>query len=103
MITITFDSKRPAEKVWSTFRFGKGLAPGETVTSVVVGVALVQGVDPTPAAVLDGAAVLLQGARVMQRLQGGVDGASYRIRIDATTSAGQVLALAGVLPVEEIA
>jgi hypothetical protein len=103
MKTVTWDTKRPVEKVWSTFRFGKQLAIGENVVSVAISVALIQGVDVAPAAVIDGVALLLSGGRVMQRLQGGVDGASYRIRCDATTSNGQVLSLAGVLPVEEIA
>lgn len=94
--------KAPAEKVWVTFKFRRGLAPGESVTSVALSVTLKGGSDATPSAILDGLPVLLADGRVAQRIKAGVDLAAYMVRCDATTSDGQVLVLAGVIPVREI-
>ena len=94
--------KAPAEKVWLTYKYKRGLAPGETVVSVVISVSLKGGVDASPSAILDGAPVLLADGRVLQRVKGGVNLAAYRVRCDATTSDGQILVLAGVIPVREI-
>lgn len=94
--------KAPAEKIWLTFKFKRGLAPGETVTGAAMSVALKGGIDPSPALILDGQAVLLADGRVCQRIKAGVNLAAYRVRCDATTSEGQVLVLAGVLKIREI-
>lgn len=103
MKTEFWPKKDPAEKVWATFAYGAALEPGETIASADLAVTLKQGTDALPSAILDGAALLLAGGRVMQRIQGGADGASYLVRCAATTSTGRILLLAGVVPVEEIA
>lgn len=97
---VTWPKKDPAEKVWATFDYGAALEGGETIQSAVISVTLVQGSDADPQAVLDGPAMLLAGGRVMQRIQGGVAGAAYRVRCAATTSTGRILVVAGVVPVE---
>lgn len=97
--TVLWQPKVPAAKVWLTFGFSKGMPPGVTIQSVSMSVQLKQGVDASPSAVLDGAPQILAGGRVMQRVQGGVIGASYRIRCAATLSNGAVIILAGVVPV----
>lgn len=102
MKTELWPEKDPAEKVWATFAYAPALEASETIQSAALTVSLKQGSDATPAAILDGAAVLLAGGRVMQRIQGGVNGASYLVRCAATTSTGRVLLLAGVVPVVEI-
>lgn len=94
--------KAPAEKVWLTFKFKRGLAPGETILSVNISVTLKGGSDADPQAIRDGQPVLLADGRVSQRIQGGVDLAAYLVRCDATTSEGQILVLAGVFRVREI-
>lgn len=94
--------KDPIEKIWVTFSYGPGLEAGETVVSVELEVTLKEGVDATPAAILDGAAQLLSGGRVVQRVQAGVAGAAYQVRCAAATSSGRVLLLAGVVPVETL-
>ncbi len=102
MKTELWPEKDPAEKVWAIFVYAPALEAGETIQSAALTVTLKQGTDATPAAILDGAPVLLAGGRVMQRIQGGVDGASYLVRCAATTSTGRVLLCAGVMPVVEI-
>lgn len=94
--------KAPAEKVWLTYNYKRGLAPGETVTGAAMNVALKGGVDASPTLILDGQPVLLAEGRVCQRIKDGVDLAAYLVRCDATTSEGQVLVLAGVIRVREI-
>lgn len=100
--TVNWPDKAPAEKVWLTFKFKRGLAPGETVVSVAMVVTLKGGTDASPSSLLDGAPVILADGRVLQRIKAGVDLAAYQVRCDATTSEGQVLVLAGVIPVREI-
>jgi len=100
---VPWPQKDPIEKVWATFAYGPGLEPGETILSAAMTVTLKQGTDASPAAILDGAVVILAGGRVLQRVRGGIAGAGYLIRCAATTSTGRVLLLAGVVPVEEIA
>ena len=94
--------KAPAERVWVTFKFKRGLGPGETITAVNIAVQLKGGTDPDPAAIRDGLPVLLADGRVCLRIKDGVNLAAYLIRCDATTSEGQILVLAGVIPVREI-
>lgn len=101
--TVNWPDKAPAEKVWVVFNYKRGLAPGVTVTAAAMAVTLKGGVDATPSAIFDGLPVLLADGRVMQRIKGGIHLATYMVRCDATTSDGQILVLAGVIPVREIA
>lgn len=96
----TWPAIDPEEKVTSLVDFGPSLGHGETLASATVTVTVVQGIDATPAVMLDGAAVL-KGARVLQRLQGRISGASYLVKYRATTSLGNVLVLRRVLPIVE--
>lgn len=102
-MSVTWPKKDPAEKVWATFDYSEALEGGETIQSAAIAVTLVQGSDATPQAILDGAVVLFAGGRVMQRIQGGAAGAAYRVRCSATTSAGRILVVSGVVPVEVLA
>jgi len=99
MKTERWPEKTPLEKVWASFDFRAGLDVGETISSVAVSVTLKGGVDASPDAILSTQTVI--GGRVMQRIQGGVDGAAYLVRCLATTSTTRVLQLAGIVPVRE--
>ncbi|HEX7687327.1 MAG TPA: hypothetical protein VF453_06460 [Burkholderiaceae bacterium] len=57
--------------------------------------------DASPLSVLSGDPQIDSGnaARVLQRVVGGVDGTDYRIQCTVTTSAGDTLTLAAILPV----
>lgn len=96
----TWPAIDPEEKVTTLVDFGPALGVGDTLASVLVSVTLLQGVDAAPGALLDGTAVL-KGARVLQRLQGRISGASYLVKYRATTALGNVLVLRRVLPVLE--
>ena len=50
---------------------------------------LLTGTDAAPGAMVLGAAQAI-GTDVFQRIQGGVDGASYRLRVRVTDNAGNV-------------
>lgn len=95
-------AKDPAEAFPVSFDFGDALIGAESISAVEIAVSTRSGTDATPAAILDGAAVQ-DGAEVVQRIQGGVDGASYLVRCEATTSTGRVLVVAAVLPVRTLA
>lgn len=92
--------KDPSEAFACAFDFGRELIEGESLTGFPdVIVAVVTGTDPNPAAIKSGAPVI-EGGRVLQRLVGGVAGVTYSITCLATTSEGNTLARAAILPVE---
>lgn len=101
MKTERWPAKQTEEKIWALFDFRPGLNAGETINSVEMLVTLKGGVDASPDAILSTQTVL--GGRVLQRLQGGVDGAAYLVRCLVSTSDTRVLKLAGVIPVGESA
>lgn len=92
--------KDPGEAFACAFDFSRELNEGETLVGTPeVIVAVVTGTDTSPAAIKSGAPVI-EGARVLQRLVGGVAGVTYSITCLATTSEGNTLARAAILPVE---
>ncbi len=92
--------KDPNEAFACAFDFALELVEGETITGTPqITVAVVTGTDTSPAAIKSGAPVI-EGARVLQRLVGGVAGVAYSITCLATTSEGNTLARAAILPVE---
>lgn len=98
MTRTTWIAKDPAESLVATFDFALALDPLETIGSASVTSTLIAGVDPTPAAVISGSPVIAGGA-VKCPFSGGVDGASYTLRCQITTSASRILVLAATLPV----
>ena len=75
------DPKDPAESVVIEFDFSGEL--GSIVGTPVVTVSLASGTDPTPSVVKDGAHQV-SGVKVLQRFSGGVPGARYKFRAEAT-------------------
>ncbi|WP_290889423.1 hypothetical protein [Arenimonas sp.] len=71
---------------------------GSTVVSAVVSVSCVQGTDAAPAAMLVGA-LAIDGADVLQLVQGGIDGNTYKLRCVATLANGQRRVRAALLPI----
>lgn len=83
----------------ATFDFTAEVDAGESIASAVVTVALLNGTDATPSALLNGS-LTIAGATVLQPFHGGVDGVTYTLRCEATlTPSGRVLVLAANLPV----
>ena len=102
MTTKRLDDKDPAEKVVLTFDFSADLDVGETLSgAITVSVSVVRGADPSPAAILNGAAAFDATSKmVLQGVQAGLNDCEYRIKAVApTTNPKKVLALSGVLPV----
>jgi hypothetical protein len=56
------------------------------------------GVDPSPGMILGGSPVA-DGAVVLQRVDGGLDGVTYRVSCTVSTLEGDTLTLQALLPV----
>ena len=95
------DVKDPAEKKLVVFSFANQIEPGASIANASVQVLMATGSDPNPAAMLDGAPVI-NGAEVMQRIQGGISGTDYSLRCLATDSAGLVHLVSAKLPVKTL-
>lgn len=92
--------KDPEEAFACAFDFALELIEGETLTGTPsITVAVVDGTDNSPASLKSGAPVI-EGGRVLQRLVGGVAGVTYSLTCIASTSEGNTLARAAILPVE---
>ncbi len=98
--TARWPFKDPDEIFACAFDFALELAEGETISGTPeITVALLAGTDASPGALASGSPVVEAG-RVLQRLVGGVAGATYSLTCVATTSDGNKLARAAILPVE---
>lgn len=92
-------AKDPAERILVDFDFTPDFDAGEEIAGTpTVGVSLVAGTDPSPAAILLGTPTVAAGV-VRQTINGGVAGATYRLRCAATLDSGRILVLAATLPV----
>jgi hypothetical protein len=116
-MSIYFKRKKdPHEKLVLTFDFTGELATGETLTGTpTVTYATVEGIDASPSALNNGTGAINAGAitplvgpviaigkAFQQPVQGGLSGCVYSIEVVAATSnSNKVLALTGLLRVEE--
>lgn len=98
--TPAFDDKAPDERVRVAFDFGRNMS-AVTGTPVVTIARLSGTADPDPSAMLDGSPVI-SGAKVLQWVEGGLDGARYLIGCQAEDADGQVLVEAGTMLVREV-
>jgi flagellar biosynthesis protein FliR len=78
--------------LFPAFDFTSAMSVSETILSASVAVSVYTGVDPSPSAILSGAATV-SGKVVSQVLTGGVVGVVYALTCTAVTSLGQVLQL----------
>lgn len=98
MSTETFDPKDPAEIVPLTFDF---TALTDTPSSPVMSVARHSGTaDASDLSLMLVGSPQVVGAKVLQKVQGGVDLANYKFRCDVAGPDGCHWALAGLLPVQ---
>lgn len=94
-MTTRFDDKDPAAVVTLEFDFSR-LAASVSAPSVTI--ALVAGTDEAPLALtLDGSATV-SGAKVFQRVTGGLDGCTYALECTASAGSDQ-LVIDALLPV----
>jgi hypothetical protein len=95
-----FPVKDPGESVVLTFNMASNLPTGVTLTGTPTVVATVlEGTDPSPSSILNGAASLdSTSTMVNQPVTGGLSGVLYELKATAlTTQATIVLVLAGGL------
>jgi phage gp36-like protein len=95
-MTTRFDDKDPAATVTVEFDFSR-LATAVTIGGSPITIAVVAGTDPGPDLALDGSATVT-GAKVFQRVSGGLDGCTYALECTANDG-GNVLTLEALLPV----
>ena len=107
---MTFNSaslvttKDPSELVPIIFNFTAQLGTGETIVSALIIPSVQSGTDPTPSNIINGAVMLNVNlsSQVTQWVHNGISGVLYHILCNATTSTGQILALACLLPVKSL-
>jgi hypothetical protein len=98
MSRIAINAKFPSENLNVTFDFLSSLAPSETISSKTCTATVYSGTDPSPAALIAGAASS-SGTVVTQKVIGGIAGVIYDLTCVIVTSTGQTLQLAGYLPI----
>ena len=97
--SYTISPKDPVETVIVTFDFSGVLAPGEVIeTSLSVTCVAFYGTDGASAAMVSGVA-MVEGSKLLQAFQGGVDGNLYKIKATVVTNAGTILTSTAILPV----
>lgn len=69
-----FDTKHPLEEIVVTFDYS---AAGEVVTSPVVTVRVLSGIDTNPNAILSGSPVVFEYNKVLQKVTGGINNCRY--------------------------
>jgi hypothetical protein len=93
---MSLSAKDPSEIITLTFDFA---ALAASVANPVLTVTRLSGTaDPTPQAILSGAAQV-SGAQVLQQIVGGVAGTHYHLRCQVDTPDGSRYVLAADLPV----
>lgn len=90
--------KKQGESCHTLFDFVGSLSGSETIATKVVTATVWSGVDPTPSAIISGAASS-SGTVVTQLLTAGVAGCIYYLVCTITTSAGQTLQMSAYLAV----
>lgn len=98
----SFSYKLTTENEQFTFDFSNVLGSTETISSATVSLTVKEGVDPNPSAMILGGPAI-SGARVAQRLYGGLDQVTYRVAITITTSLTNVYTYVADLPVLAVA
>lgn len=94
-----FDTKHPSEN----FAIGVDFSAHATsIVSATVAIEVASGTDASPSAMLSGSPQI-HGARVAQRIIGGLAGVTYRVRITANDAAGNIWVFERFLPVGVLA
>lgn len=102
MGVMQFGAKRPGEAVTLAWDFAPELPAGVSVTgAAATTVEVLAGEDAAAASMLEGVAAAV-GAKVLQRVVGGVVGVDYLVVARAVLSDGQAREFAAVLPVRRV-
>lgn len=93
--------KELAEVVVLEFDFSLELGAETIVGQPTWDIAIAHGIDPSPGAVLYGAATVADQT-VRQTVRAGLDRCDYKMRAEIDTSGGRHLVMVGVLPVRAL-
>lgn len=94
----SFSYKITTESELFTFDFSQVLSPAETISTATCTVIVMNGTDPTPTAILSGAAVIVNKT-ASQRVANGISEVTYRLEMTITTSQGNTYVGIGDLPI----
>lgn len=102
--TFQMPCKGTGESVVLGFNFADECASVTGIVGVAVTVESSIAGDPTPSALLSGAAAIdsVNPAQVNQRITGGVDGTEYNVQCTATTDRGDTLSMVFIVPVRQL-
>ena len=98
MSTIILPTKAITSDIFIDFNFISMLAPGETIGAASVVSTVHSGVDPSPQAIVSGAATVV-GPVVSQKIIDGLVGVIYLLTCTVTTSLSNTIVLQGYLAV----
>ncbi len=94
----SFSYKITTESELFTFDFSQVLSPSETISTATCSVIVMNGIDPSPSAILSGAAVIVNKT-ASQRVANGISEVTYRLEMTITTSQGNTYVGIGDLPI----
>lgn len=97
----SFSNKQTDETVVLTFDFKNVLATGETIQNATWSVTVYKGTDASPENILTGSPGI-SGNKVNHTVTAGVNGVTYEIKCQITTSANQVIDGIGKLLVKNV-
>lgn len=89
MRPVELSAKTYQERILYGFNFSRLLRSGETLSSATFSMAVSTGTDPSPASMLEGAAVVDFSPIVRQMVVGGAPGTEYFFGVSVETSLGQ--------------
>ncbi len=96
---LLYNAKDPDEDLSYGMDFTNLLGSGETISTASVTVSTYVGTDASPSALL-AASPAISSPIVYQRISGGLEGVTYRIKYRISTNQSRVLVAAGYLPVD---
>ncbi len=88
--------KDPDEVITLTFDFS-ALTP--SVSSPVISISVLSGIDATPNSIVSGSAQIA-GGKILQAIAGGIDGVVYKLKCQIDAPGGSRYVLAANLPVK---
>ena len=98
LIVDSFDPKRVDEDWVVTFDFVQRLGPNETISTATYTATTFSGTDASPGDIISGSATVT-GSKVTQLIINGLDGVTYQLQCEITTSNSQRLDGIGLLSV----
>jgi hypothetical protein len=105
MNILAFSPKTTTEKITVAFNFATigVMSPAESLSNQSLSIVTVKGIDPSPVSMLT-APIYPDPAhqhRVLQKIQGGINGCVYRLTAQVETNFGNIYEMTRLLKVED--